>query len=481
MRTCVVIGGGISGLSAAWELVGADPNLQVSVLEGAGRVGGKLLGGQVGGVLVDLGAESLLARRGEGVQLIEQVGLGHDLVHPATTTASIWSRGALHPMPQRTLMGIPSDVQALRGLLTDGEIERVLAEEPKPGSGDVSVGDLVAARLGPAVLDRLVEPLLGGVYAGRAHEISTAAALPALLGAHTGGRSLVAGAAAALSAAGATAVATAPGSCEPAPRPVFAGLRGGLHRLAGTLALRLTDRGVRITTGVSVRTLRQGPGGGFILETGPVPRPTAYEADAVVLAVPPAPAARLLAGLAPTAARLLGEVETASMAVVTMAFAAGTLPALVGSGVLVPPVEGLTVKAATFSAAKWDWVRQAGTGAGPGGGDLILLRASVGRHREEAVLQRPDADLVALALADLGQVVGTPLPSPVDSHVQRWGGGLPQYAVGHRERVDAVRADVARVERLAVCGAAYDGVGIPACIASGRLAAQRVLGGPDPR
>jgi oxygen-dependent protoporphyrinogen oxidase len=465
MRECVVVGGGISGLTAAWELVRDHPDLRVTVLEGGSRVGGKLRGGRVGGVTVDLGAESVLARRPEAVELIRQVGLGDDLVHPATATASIWSRGRLHPMPARTLMGIPSDVESLRGLLTDDEVERVRAEVATPGGdADVAIGELVAARLGPAVVDRLLEPLLGGVYAGHAREISTAAALPALLQAHARGESLVATAAAALPAA-------APG--EP-PRPVFAGVSGGLHRLTDRLAEVLAAQGVRIETGVTVRELHRRPEGGFDLVTGPVPWPTTYRADAVVLAVPPAPAARLLREVAPDAATLLAEVQTASMAVVTLAFRARDLPPLTGSGFLVPPVEGRPVKAATFSAAKWDWVREAGQGAGPGGEDVVLMRASAGRHREEAVLQRDDADLVDLAVTELSHILGVQLPAPVDAQVTRWGGGLPQYAVGHPTRVAAVRASVAQVPGLAVCGATYDGVGIPACIASARAAAGQV-------
>jgi oxygen-dependent protoporphyrinogen oxidase len=150
------------------------------------------------------------------------------------------------------------------------------------------------------------------------------------------------------------------------------------------------------------------------------------------------------------------------MAVITLAFRADAVPALTGSGFLVPPVDGRTIKAATFSYAKWDWVREAGDG-------ILLLRTSVGRHREESVLQVPDDDLVAASLADLAGATGLSA-RPVDTRVQRWGGGLPQYAVGHLERVARIRSDVARVPGLAVCGAAYDGVGIPAVIGSARRA-----------
>ncbi len=468
MQSCAVVGAGISGLSAAWELINRHPSMQVSVWETGDRVGGKLRAADVAGVRVDVGAESVLARRPEALELIREVGLGDDLVHPATSTASIWSRGELHPMPARTLMGIPSDVQTLRGLLDEEEIARAGAERVGAASdADVSIGDLVADRLGPAVLDRLVEPLLGGVYAGHAREISAAAALPVVWEAYRAGASLTATAAASLTHR----------SADGSSAPVFAGLRGGLHQLPDRLAEALGERGVRLHTGVTVRELHRS-GDRFELVTGPVPRPTTYGTDLVVLALPPAPSARLLVQVAPGAAELLARVETASMALVTLALAAERLPELVGSGFLVPPVEGRAVKAATFSAAKWDWVRAAGRGAGPGGSDLVLLRASLGRHREEAVLQCADTELVALALSEVSQIVGAPLPPPVGAQVQRWGGGLPQYAVGHRQRMATVREQVAEVPGLAVCGATYDGVGIPACIASGRAAARVVAPGP---
>jgi oxygen-dependent protoporphyrinogen oxidase len=186
-------------------------------------------------------------------------------------------------------------------------------------------------------------------------------------------------------------------------------------------------------------------------------------ADEVVVAVPAAPAARLLSGVAPAAAAELAAIESASMAIVTIAFRAEDVPTLAGSGFLVPPIDGRTIKAATFSFAKWDWVREAGDG-------VLLLRTSVGRHREESVLQVPDEELVAASLADLADATGL-TARPVDTLVQRWGGGLPQYAVGHLDRVARIHAAVALVPGLAVCGAAYDGVGIPAVIASARRAA----------
>ena len=155
-------------------------------------------------------------------------------------------------------------------------------------------------------------------------------------------------------------------------------------------------------------------------------------------------------------------------AVVTLAFAAQDLPDVLfeRSGFLVPPIEQHTIKASTFSFAKWAWVRDLDP-------DVVVLRTSLGRHREEVTLQATDEGLVRVSLADLHAMAGI-TAVPVDSHVQRWGGGLPQYAVGHLERVARIRAAVARQPGLAVCGAAYDGVGIPAVIGSARRAVASV-------
>ena len=198
---------------------------------------------------------------------------------------------------------------------------------------------------------------------------------------------------------------------------------------------------------------------------GPTTATERIEAEAGVASPTAAPTARLLAGTVPAAAAELARVEYASMAVVTFAFRAEDVTGLDdSSGFLVPPVDGRAIKASTFSFAKWAWVRAAGAEHG-----LVHLRTSLGRHGEEATLQRPDEELVAVSLADLAEATGLS-GVPVDVHVQRWGGGLPQYAVGHLDRVARIRAAVAEVPGLALCGAAYDGVGIPAVIGSARQA-----------
>jgi protoporphyrinogen/coproporphyrinogen III oxidase len=188
--------------------------------------------------------------------------------------------------------------------------------------------------------------------------------------------------------------------------------------------------------------------------------------EAVVLAVPARPAARLLAEVAPEAATEIGGLDYASVALITLALPEPVPSDL--SGFLVPATEGLLVKASTFFTTKWGHLRR------PDG--LALVRASVGRYGEQEQLQRPDEDLAATVHRELSAVLGVPLPAPVAGHVQRWGGALPQYTPGHLDRVAAARAAL-RVAHptLRLAGAGYDGVGIPICVRSGETAAEEII------
>jgi oxygen-dependent protoporphyrinogen oxidase len=454
-----VIGGGVAGLAAAHRISQDLPDAEVVVLEASGRLGGSLHTAEVGGVVVDVGAEAMLNRRPEAVRLAAEVGLEADLVHPATTSANLWNRGRLVPLP-RTMMGIPLDLRALDGVISARGLARAALDSVLPptelGDRDISIGDLVEERLGKEIVDRLVEPLLGGVYAGHAREISARAAVPQMVALLERERSLTRAAAAMPQPDRATEV------------PVFVGIRGGVGRLPGALA---AAAGATVRTGATVRDLARRPEGGWNLVVGSTRDPEVVQADAVVLATPARATARLLSDVAPTAALTLARIEYASMAIVTLAFPARAFPHVAGSGFLVPPVDGRSVKASTFSFAKWDWVREAGSVAGE---EMLLLRCSVGRHREEKTLQVSDDELVEVALLDLTDAIGLSV-RPADTHVQRWGGALPQYAVGHLDRVASVRRELGSIQGLAVCGSAYDGVGIPACIASAHLAAAKVV------
>jgi oxygen-dependent protoporphyrinogen oxidase len=458
MTKLVVVGGGISGLAAAW--FAADAGYDVTVFEASPRAGGKLRVEELAGIPVDVGAEALLTARPEGVQLLSALGLEPDRIDPLTTAARVRAGGRAHPLPARTMLGIPASIDAVReaGVLTDAGLA-ALAAEPAlaplpPLDDDVAVGRLVRERMGDEVVDRLVEPLLGGVYAGRADELSLRATMAGLASRLAAGGSLTAAAQA----------VTDTGARAPSAGPVFTSLRGGLGRLAEALA---GAGRFAVRTGVTVRDIRRTQRG-FVLECGALPAAEAVDADAVVLAVPPGKAARLLASACPQAARELSGVESASMAIVSLAFKDAQPPP--GSGLLVAAGERMATKAVTISSQKWPLEN----------GNLTLLRASVGRVGENVALQLEDSELVGLVRRELVALVGIDA-EPVDARVTRWGGGLPQYAVGHVERIARVRTSLTSVAGLAACGAVFDGVGIPACIASARAAVDRVVATTPPR
>jgi oxygen-dependent protoporphyrinogen oxidase len=461
-----VIGGGIAGLAAAVRLRDRAPDgTTITVYEQSNALGGKIRTGELAGIPVERGAEAFLVGGVGGVggdggvgrvggvsgdgggesaamRLARRVGLGADLVHPTAGQAAIAVDGTLYPIPAGTLMGVPAEVSSL------GPLAQVAADADQDGGrpllgpgDDVAVGALVRRRLGDQVVDRLVDPMLGGVYAGQADRLSLAVTLPALALAARREHTLL----------GAVRAAKAAAPRVPG-RPIFATVAGGLTRLVDAAA---TASGATIVLNATVRELTRTPTG-WRLVLGPVPAPRVEEVDAVVLAVPARAAARL--------ADIGGGLDYASVALVAYAFPAETvLPQL--SGFLVPAGEGTLVKAATFVTRKWAHLR--------GDDGPVIVRTSLGRHGEQHRLQHDDATLAATAHAELEKLLGTPLPTPLDWWVQRWGGGLPQYPPGHLDRVAAAR--VAAPSGLALAGAGYDGVGIPACITSGETAADDVL------
>jgi len=455
MTRAVVVGGGVSGLAAALRL--HEAGLEVIVLEAGPRWGGKLAPVRIGDLVLDGGAESLLARRPEAVGLVEALGLGGRRTTPTSASPRVLVEGEPRRLPP-SLQGIPTDPAALRPLLTPDAAayaETETEREAPPLAHDVTIGSYVDERFGPEVTDRLLEPLLGGVYAGRSRALSFEAVAPGLFAAAREGGSLAGHARAAL---------------RPGAGPVFAGLAGGVHRLVDALVARLAGAGVELRTATTATGLRRvGEGLVVTTSTGDV------EADAVVLAVPAPAASRLLAGLAhglppaPVVAEL-AEVPYASVAVVTM-LVRGLVPS--DSGLLVPPGQLPTVKAITYSSTKWAWVAERVHDAY--GEDVTALRASVGRAGDVGVLQVDDATLVRRTFAETATLPGWERAALLDAGVTRWGGGLPQYGLGHRPLVERLRLAVAEVPGVAVAGAYLDGVGVPACLASAESAAQKVV------
>ncbi|HEX3900498.1 MAG TPA: protoporphyrinogen oxidase [Mycobacteriales bacterium] len=446
----VVVGGGVAGLVAANAL--AREGVSVTLFEASREVGGKLRTTEVGGITVDEGAEAFLVRRPEALDLVNELGLAAEQVVPRTTKAAVWSRGELRPMPERTVMGLPSDASTLRGVLSSAEVARAGADSWLPGrppGEDIAVGAWARKRFGSAVVDRLIDPMLGGVYAGRADELSLAATLPQLPRDERSGL-----------AAARRAVAAAPSS----DLPIFATLRNGLGTLPGALLASLSSNGGRAATGWTVRDIERTTTGWRVIY-GATNAERAIDVVGVVVATPASAAGKLLANVAAAAAAELSAIESASLAIVTTAWRAEDAGNAGMSGYLVPSTYGRPVKAVTLSSAKWPHLSV---------GDVAVARCSFGRYGDTAVLQRDDAELVKDAAAELTTYAGFS-GTPIDASVSRWGGALPQYAVGHVERVLRIRSGVAILPGLAVCGATYEGVGVPACIASGQRAASQIV------
>lgn len=478
MTAAAVVGGGISGLVAAHRLLSTRPGTAVTVYEAAERLGGCLRGSDLGGHVpagADVGAEASLYVRPETVGLCRELGL--DLEFPSRAHSSrIHAHGAMHAIPAGTLMGVPADPQVLDGLLTGSELERMRAEQlTAPADGDVSVGEFLAARLGDALVDTVVDPLLGGVYAGRCRDLSLAATIPALLPAARAGTPVLDTVAAVLRARAAGRAATpganVPGSQAAAAPPVFMSLRGGMNRLVAALSAHLAAAGVEFRLGTPVSGVdRTDQGTWGVTGAGA----GAEEFDALVLAVPAHAATGLLAGVDAEIAGILGGVDHASSAVVTAVIDVAEAP-LEGSGFLIPPTETAFIKASTYASNKWPWL----SALLPA--DTAVVRMSVGRFGDDPDAWEPlsDEELAARAIADWRRITGRAAPV-LHTEVQRWTAALPQYTPGHLERTARIDAVLAGIPGLALVGSAYDGVGIPACIARAEKEIARLTGGPPP-
>ena len=463
----VVVGGGVSGLAAAWEAVGRGAS--VLVLEAAGRVGGEIVTSPLGGAMVDEAADAFLARVPEGTQLCAELGIEGELVAPATGGAYVWSGGALRRLPAEQLLGLPTDLDALAasGILSPAGLDRVREDlkgggptgagvrVPGPGE-DESVGALVRRHLGGEVLDRLVSPLLGGIWAADTDRLSLQVAAPQVAAVRDRlddhGGSLVAAAAAAR--AEQLAAAAAAGD-----RPLFLAPRGGMGRLVDVLAERLGDR---VRTGSPVSGL-VAEGGRFRLE------PAGVVAGAVVVATPAHAAAPLVAPHAPGAGRFLGGIDHASVTLVGLVVPRAAIDhPMDGSGFLVPASSGRLLTACSWVSSKW--AHHAGDGSS------VVLRASAGRDGDDRESRMDDDALVAALLDDLRATMAL-RGDPTDVRVSRWPRSFPQPRPGHLDALAAAEADLAAAApRLAMTGAWARGVGVPACIRSGRAAARRALG-----
>jgi oxygen-dependent protoporphyrinogen oxidase len=464
-RRVVVVGGGISGLSAAWALsssgqLGGDP-LEVVVLEGADRLGGALRSEDFGGRVVDMGADGFLGRRPEAIDLCREVGLEDRLVPIAARGASVWSRGRLRPLPEGHAMGIPtrfwptarSGVLGVAGSVALARDALLPRPDVRGPIGDRAIGPLVERKLGRRVVDQLADPLIGGIHAGSVDDMSAAAVFPPLLAAAHRRGSLMR-----------SLRAETPRPDPDAP-PLFWALEGGMAALVQALVTALERRGVQFEVANPVDSLER-EGNSWRVLGG-----REEQADAVVLALAAPNAARLLRPHDDEAAGLLASIDYASVTLATFRAGADCVPAeLFGTGFLVPRRgapngrEPWAVTACSYLDRKWPHLTRDGE---------VLLRASLGRIDDTRADKWTDAECAARAWDELGQLMGL-TGQPAAWVVARYAQAFPQYRVHHLLRTAGVEAAVARLGGLAVAGSAYRGVGIPACIASGRAAARAV-------
>ncbi|MFI5035057.1 MAG: protoporphyrinogen oxidase [Acidimicrobiales bacterium] len=464
----VVVGAGVAGLAAAWELSQGPEAPRVEVIESAERVGGSLATTTFAGRVIDLGADGFLARRPEATALVTELGLAERLEAVAESGASLRLRGALYEIPTGLALGVPTSRDAVRAVAGLSRRARWAAwrDEHWPRSltvgEDATIGEIVRTKLGDEIAYQFVEPMVGGIQAGRIDELSARSVFPALYDAARRGGSLMR----ALRPAG--AVSPGPAAPVAGDGPMFSTLVGGVGSLPVELARRLEERGVVVRTGVAVTALRRSGAGDYPWEVDTAS--TTTPADAIVLAVPAPVAGHLLGELDP-ALGALREVTSAGAALVTLSYSRDdvTLPTH-GSGVLVPlgttwRGEGsLLVTAVTFLDRKWPHLRR---------DDDVLVRAHVGRSDDHRWTRLSDEELVARVASELAVVLAR-AGAPRATLVQRWPQGLPQYRRGHGQLVDAARA-AATPLAVALCGSAYDGVGVPASIGSGRRAGRQAL------
>lgn len=456
--TVVVVGGGITGLTAARDLVLAGAS--VTLVE-PDHLGGKLRTTPFGGTVLDEAADAFLARVPEGVDLCRELGLEGDLVSPAARRAYVWSRGELRLLPQAQVLGVPTDLDELAasGIVTAEGLERARQDLREPlvaPRDDVSIGELMRARLGDEVAERLVDPLVGGINAGDTDQLSLAATVPQLdAAARSGAMSLI------------EACRAQRASVADPEAPIFFAPRAGMGALAEAVAADASDRGLTIVPGRAVGLERERRHWRVALDGG-----RAVQADGVVITTPAHTAAGLVQPHATRAGILLAAIPYASVAMVSIAVDAGAIEReLDGSGYLVPRVEGRTITACSWATSKWPHLRD---------GSTVLLRASVGRDGDDRARSMSDAALVEAVLADLEDTMAL-RGEPREMRVTRWPSSFPQYRPGHLDRVALIEADLASaLPSVVVTGAALKGLGVPACIRQGRAAAARVLRALDP-
>jgi oxygen-dependent protoporphyrinogen oxidase len=478
MMRIAIIGGGIAGLAAAYELEkarDAGSAVNFTLFEARERLGGSLSSEIVNGAVIERGPDSFLTEKPAAAELCRELGLGDALLpsNDANRKTYIVVRNKLVALPDGLMFLVPTKLvpTALSPLFSFSTKVRMgleLLHPPRPsGLADESVADLVKRHYGTEAVNRLADPLLSGIYGGDATQLSARTVLPRLVEMETQYGSLTRGMLAGhrkMREIAKAAQSNGNGSSAPrAPRPIFTALRGGMQQLVDALTAKLDAASIRVSTPVS--GIKRNVNGWTVEAAGDSER---Y--DAVIFASPAWAAGALLAPIDPILGDDLSTIPYSSSITVNLVYdqcMLGTLPE--GFGFLVPAIEGRAMLACTFVQRKF-------LGRTPAG--KAVFRAFLGGIRNEFLMKEPDDALVAVVRRELSEILGDRVISrnaePEYVQVTRWRRAMAQYSVGHQDRMKRVAEHVAALPGLRLAGNAYDGIGIPDCIRLGRKAAKEL-------
>jgi oxygen-dependent protoporphyrinogen oxidase len=482
MKTAIV-GGGIAGLAAAYELEkarAAGAPVEYTLFESADKLGGSLASEIVDGTVLERGPDSFLTEKPAAIELCRELGLAADLIPSNDAARKTWIlvNNRLIPLPDGLMFLVPTKLiptalTPLFSLSTKIRMGLELLHPPRPASSeDEAVATLVERHFGPEAVDRLADPLLSGIYGGDATQLSARTVLPRLVEMEEKYGSLTRGMLAAHRVMRAKAKDTAKkngaaagndsnghAKSTPAPRPIFTTLRGGMQQLINAIQARLNPAWVRTATPVGAL---EKSAQGWKVRAGGITE--IY--DAVIVASQAWAAGVLLSTVDAALGEDLSAIPYSSSITINLLYdevSLGRLPD--GFGFLVPSLEGRAMLACTFVHRKF-------LGRTPPG--KAVLRAFLGGMKNEALLTEPDEVLVAIVRRELQEILGIKA-EPEHTQVSRWRRAMAQYAVGHQKRAKRVAEHVASLPGLKLAGNAYDGIGIPDCIRLGRKAAKELL------
>lgn len=451
----IIIGGGTAGLAAAWRLQQQAPHLKAALFEKHDQFGGKIQTTHDDGFLIEAGPDSFLARKPRGVGLCEELGLADALIgrDPAHKKTFVLRNGRLHPLPEGLTGMIPTNLDALTHstLLSEAGRQAIAAEpeQPVPSAdvGDESLAQFVTRRFGREAFENLIEPLMGGIYAGQASQLSLAATFPQLRQLELKHGSLLKG------------LTERPSPSTEQKYPPFVSLAGGMGQLVETLVEKLD--GVELVSSRGVTAIEPLDSGyRLTLEDG-----TAVTCRQLIIATPAFIASRLLQSVDVELAAKLDSIPYASSALVNLTYIIDQLPdPLDGYGYVIPNAEEKEALACTWSSRKWNDRAPEGK---------LLLRVYIGRFGLD-VTQYEDGRLRQIALDELRDTLGIET-KPERVQIDRWHKGMPQYNMGHLERVEAIEERVAKHPNLGLAGNYFRGVGIPDAILMGETAVESLL------